>query len=692
MRDMLTQLVPGLPAPTVRAILERADGIPLYAVETIRMLVEEGRLEEAGGSYRLVGDLGELHVPETLHALIAARLDAVDSADRAILQDGAILGQTFTIAALAALTGTTAEALEPRLRSLVQRELLVIDTDPRSPERGQYGFTQALVREVAHGTMSRKDRRERHLAAARFFEALDDGEVAGVLATHYISAHEATPPGPEAEAVGAQARLALRAAAERATALGSPESAIGYWERARTVTRDPAEEAELLEQVGIAQRMAGRFEAAETSLRDAAARQREAGDLLAAARATSVLSRVLSTVGRSAEGHALAIAAEAQIVDRSPHPVLVQLWLDLATLEAPIDAESATTHFERALADAEVLGDRALVAEGMIAKGLFLVIAGRPVEGRALLEAGGAIAESLGDGTQSAIAAFNVALALMDDDPRSSLAASLKAIELSRRFGLVRPRLLALSNAIEASLGTGAWGLLEEELGAIDIDELEPVNRGAVLMGSLELAAIQGRDFASMEDELRALMATSQDPDLIAGIALGLGLARKSEGRFEEALTEAAIAERDRMNAPYALLLEAQASIRVGDAERAAAALERLDALGIRGAASGTERDGMAAAVAALDGRWPEAVVGFRDAWRRFRDLGMDIALGESQLDCISVGPVGDPLVEDAAREAREIFERTGAHALLHRLDELVARRRPDPSTVDSDALSEVPG
>ena len=105
MRELLAGLVPGLPAETVRSIIARADGIPLYAVETIRMLVADGRLTEVDGRYEPVGELGELAVPETLQALIAARLDGLAPADRALLQDAAVLGQSFTLAGLAAVSG-----------------------------------------------------------------------------------------------------------------------------------------------------------------------------------------------------------------------------------------------------------------------------------------------------------------------------------------------------------------------------------------------------------------------------------------------------------------------------------------------------------------------------------------------------------------------------------------------------------
>ena len=84
------------PAPTPSRstrIVERAEGMPLYAVEMIRMLADRGVLRAGDGAYELVGDLGELQVPETLHALIASRLDALGPEDRALLQDAAVLGQ-----------------------------------------------------------------------------------------------------------------------------------------------------------------------------------------------------------------------------------------------------------------------------------------------------------------------------------------------------------------------------------------------------------------------------------------------------------------------------------------------------------------------------------------------------------------------------------------------------------------------
>ncbi len=237
MRQLLTGLAPGLPEAAIRTILDRADGIPLYAVETIRMLVADGRLAgDDAGRYRPVGDLGSLDVPSSLRGLIAARLDGLPAADRSLVADGAVLGKTFTVGALAAVAGMDVSALESRLRELDRLEILELDTDPRSPERGQYGFVQSLIREVAYGTLSKRDRRAKHLAAARHFESLGEDELAGALAKHYLAAWEAVPDGEEGAAVAVQARIALRSAGERAQALGSPVQALAHFDQARSIS------------------------------------------------------------------------------------------------------------------------------------------------------------------------------------------------------------------------------------------------------------------------------------------------------------------------------------------------------------------------------------------------------------------------------------------------------------------------
>ncbi len=116
MRELLDGFVPGLPDDLRERILARSEGVPLYAVETVRMLVDRGLLVEQDGAYRLTGEVAELEVPETLQGLIAARLDGLAAEERRLLQDASVLGKTFTKEALAELSQASTEAqLDPLL-------------------------------------------------------------------------------------------------------------------------------------------------------------------------------------------------------------------------------------------------------------------------------------------------------------------------------------------------------------------------------------------------------------------------------------------------------------------------------------------------------------------------------------------------------------------------------------------------
>src|SRR5439155_17516350 len=164
--------------------------------EAVRMLIDRGLLVAEGAGYRPAGPIGPLEVPETLHALIAARLDGLTPEERRVVQSASVLGKTFTREGLAAATGKPETDLDPLLTALVRKEVLGLQVDPRSPERGQYGFLQDLVKRVAYETLSRRERKSAHLAAARYLQESwggDEGEVVEILASHYTLAFQAIP-------------------------------------------------------------------------------------------------------------------------------------------------------------------------------------------------------------------------------------------------------------------------------------------------------------------------------------------------------------------------------------------------------------------------------------------------------------------------------------------------------------------
>ncbi len=212
------------------------------------MLLADGKLVASDGAYRPTGDLADIAVPETLTELVAARLDALEARRpgpparcRRSRPD------LHASLALAAVSGIDEPALEPRLRSLARRELLAVEGNPRSPERGQYAFVQSLVREVAYNTLAKRDRKVRHLAAARYFESLGTDELAGRPCRPLPRRPPERARGPEADTLAAQARVALRAAAERAIALGSHAQAVAFLEEALSVTTDLRDQALLRE-------------------------------------------------------------------------------------------------------------------------------------------------------------------------------------------------------------------------------------------------------------------------------------------------------------------------------------------------------------------------------------------------------------------------------------------------------------
>ncbi len=384
MRKLLIGLLPGVPGSSLDAVVERAEGIPLYAVETVRMLLDTGAVVPDGDRFAVRGDLTQLAVAETLQALIAARLDANDPADRALLQDAAVLGLSFTLESLAAVNGGDPAQLVVQLERLSRRQLVTQEVDPNSPERGQYRFVQALLREIAYQSLAREDRRRKHLAAARHFEALGEDELAGVLANHYLDAFRSSRPGPEADALASQARISLLAAADRATSLHSHRQAIAYLEQALTVARDELEQAAIHERIAKAGEPAGDLTLGIVNAKEAVNLYRGAGDGVSQLRAATRLGRNLINFQHEAEA---AETLERAIEEAEPLgevPELAAAWAELARARM----------LDERHADAVAAGDHALaisgaslwaVVEALITKGTSLGVIGRGVESEATL-------------------------------------------------------------------------------------------------------------------------------------------------------------------------------------------------------------------------------------------------------------------------------------------------------------------
>jgi len=684
MERLLAGLVPGLPARAAAAIVARSDGVPLYAVETVRMLLSQGRLVLEGGVCRPVGTLDEVALPETLTALVAARLDDLDAADRALLEDAAVLGQSFSTAALGAVSGADEVDLTPRLRGLVRRELLTLDVDPRSPGRGQYAFVQALIREVAYNTLSRRDRSVRHLAAARYFESLGSDELAGALAGHYLAAQRLAAEPAEADALAAQARVALRAAAERATALGAHAQAVAFLEQALEITTDPADRAAL-----HASALAAASEDLETevAIRHAEAailEQRRAGDRAGIALAVADRVEAIQVMQAGYE-RALAIVSEAweEFSDLEQSSAGVALMVAIADAHFwTNDIAGQIPWLDRLLPIAERLGLLEATTAGIHRRGSTLLDLGRPREGIILVRGAHqlAVANDLRD--VELLARCRLIFHEQWGEPAAGLALAREGLEIARRRGSRRYGFQIVGNGCVCALRTGDWdwaaGLLDEWLAL----ESSTSWWAEFFVDRAILGSLRGEDPTADLAEAARILVEGGDTGAAQLKSYGLlaeAWAAFAGGRPDEVrrLGEHAV-ELSSYFAPLACPLLARSALWAGEAAGATSALALLDASGSLGAALAADRLVARAGIDALEGRGPAALAGYREALRAYRKLGLafDEAAAAVDMAVLLRSPERDAAdVAVAIEAARDTLERLGARPFLARLDEARTRQ-----------------
>jgi class 3 adenylate cyclase/tetratricopeptide (TPR) repeat protein len=674
MRRMLEGLVPGLPEDLLSAIVTQADGVPLYAVETVRALLSQGRLERVGEEYRPVGDLSKLAVPASLRSLIASRLDALAAEEHELLQAASVLGQVFAAPALAAVTGRSEAEVNESLRTLHRRELLQLETDPASPERGQFKFMQGLIREVAYGTMGRRDRRALHLAAARHYESVGDDELAGALASHYLAALEASDEGPEAAALATQARLALRGAGERAGALGAHQQALRHYEQALTVTTDSRERAELLVAAASSAGMAATGTGPSLAAAAAAA-YREIGDTVGAARALGRQGALLIDASRLEEAAEVLEEALASAAGDAPE-VEAELAANLSrAYMRMVRPDEAIATADRALTIAERLNLDDVVAEALINKGSAIGMLGRRREAVSLAE--GAVRLATGGlPSREMRIRHNLAVHLLEDEPRRALDQLRATLDVARRVGDHGHFVWVLGTIVWQSLAAG-----------IDLDEVVAMAREALEVTSIAgdrgrlraaIAAVEvarGEDLETVPAAMDAIYGDSTDPEEAFYRDLPKAQVSLARGDLEEAYRLGMrIGQLKTQATEFGLLVAFRAATALRDVDRLRPVAARVFDLPGTGLFPSALRVLSAAAVAALEGRRGEAVAAFRDTRQILRRLENWYDYATAAVDAITLLPDEAELLEWAA-EARPILERVRAAPALASLDATLANR-----------------
>jgi tetratricopeptide (TPR) repeat protein len=638
------------------------------------MLLADGRLAVEGGVYRPTGPLDDLAVPETLSALIASRLDGLEPADRALLLDAAVLGQSFTLAGLAVVSGVAESDVEARLTSLLRREFVSLQADPRSPERGQYAFVQALIREVAYNMLARPDRKVRHLAAARYFEALGSDELAGALAGHYLAAYLNAAAGPERDALGGQARIALRAAADRATALGAHEQALRFYEQALTVATDPADAADLHQRACESAGSISHTDDATRHFRAAMEILARLQDESGQARITASYARALLRVYLSEEALALTSEASERFADRAEDPAVVGLNAQLARAHFLAEGNAKAIEVaDRVLAVAERLDLVDVVADTLVTRGGALANEGRRYEGIGAIEAGQrlAVAHSLHRTVLRAL--NNLASFLMDSDPRAALEAAREGLLLAQRLG--ERMFQIMDNGFTGAIRTGEWDWAAAQLEPMLRDDIDASIRAVAITDTVVLRASRGEPTDRLIADLDALPTRDGDPVKPTTMSWSRAWVAFASGRFDEARTQIlASAATFPANAPECGLLAARCDLMSGDADRAVLDMVAVDASPRRGRAIDADRATIRAGIAALLGRTDEALGGYREALAAWRDLGLVWDEALCAIDMATLLEPAIPEVKAAAEAARRTLVRLGARPFVERLDAAMSR------------------
>jgi class 3 adenylate cyclase/tetratricopeptide (TPR) repeat protein len=285
-----------LPRQVHDRVLDAADGNPLFVEEILRMLIDDGLLQERDGRLSAPEDASIATMPGTVQAIIAARLDRLDAEERALLQRASVVGRVFYWGAVVDLSPEGERgAVGRHLQTLLRKELIRPEASPFAGDDA-FRFSHILVRDVAYASIPKRTRADLHERFATWLERTAGDrlpEYQEVVGHHFEQAcRNLAGVGPTGEAgervrsLGRRAAAHLAASGRRSYDRGDVRASSGLLSRAADLLPppDPAR-LETLPLLGAALIGAGRLADADAVLKEAMELARAAGDRRVEARA-----------------------------------------------------------------------------------------------------------------------------------------------------------------------------------------------------------------------------------------------------------------------------------------------------------------------------------------------------------------------------------------------------------------------
>jgi tetratricopeptide (TPR) repeat protein len=664
-----------LSAELEQGVLERAGGNPLYAEEFVRLLADGGL------------GAGELELPQSLQALIAARLDTLPPERKSLLQDAAVLGKVFWVGALAEIGGRDHSELDQALHELARKELVRPARASSMEGEREYSFWHLLVRDVAYSQIPRAERARRHRAAAAWIERQAGERVedlAEVLAHHYLEALElveAAGDTEQAEDLSRPSRRFLALAGERALGLDTVQAETRLARALELCPADDPERPELLLRWADAVHQGGRPREAEAALDQALDLFRARGEKDGEARALILLAGVKFVLG---EGPQVALAGEAVdlLEHQPPGRALVAAYVLLASalfLRGAYDEAIAAA--DRACALAEKLGVPE-PARALERRGFARVYLGDP-DGLVEMERALSLFIEQGQGNEAAATQNNLAIARYPfQGPARSLADFEQGIAFSEQRGLTGqaetmeadcPGLLVeLGRPEEALERAGAVAAAVEASGATWV-----LSWVRALELATRLARGEAEGASGIGDWLVEAVRPQAQPDVTVEALAPVAAARLAAGAADEA--RALLAEIERTpgsrNVPYyprQLAAMLRTALAAGDPELARSLVDGIEpryplhehAL-CAARAQLAEHAGELADAAALYG---EAA----GRWQQFGNVREHAYALLGQGRCLVA--LEDPSAGQSLREAAELFGSMGYRPALAETEALLAQ------------------
>jgi class 3 adenylate cyclase/tetratricopeptide (TPR) repeat protein len=646
-----------LPAETQSLLLERAGGNPLYAEQFARMLSERD-------------DVGELAVPETVQALMSARLDTLRPEQKALLHDAAVVGRIFWSGAVAALAERPRDEVRRELNELVHREFVRPVRVSSIDGEDELAFWHGLVRDVAYGQIPREPRAEKHLAAARWVEETAGERVADhaeILVHHFGQAKELMQAaGAEKPDLVRELVRVLLLAGERASNLDTA-AAEAYYRRA--VELAGTDELTLANaRVGLARVLFHRGEFTE---------------------AAELYERAIETLSELDEGGAGKAMLQLSTLawGRGDVPRSEQLSLDgIALLERhPPGSDLVTAYGSAALRYA--IANRFEEAAPLIEKGLTLARELGVEDLTVLLNAQASVAGYQGDPAAIGIIREAVDLGLrlglgrvtsvsmnnLGDGlryfvgAREGLAQLDEAVEFSRSRGLKDPEMWQRGERLQALYHLGEWDEVRSEAEELLAWEQESGGGqlGVIVRAYLAYVLVHRGAAGDAESHVTALVPKAResgDPQvLVPGLAAAalVAAARGDDARALDHVRELERLTRDKSSwRDYCLTWPARIAVAAGEVELAQAFLddEEYDAAWNR-----CSHLAARALFAEAAGRTDEAAALYREAAERWEAYGSVV---EQAYALLGLARCGDA---KALRQAEAIFARLGAAPVLAR-------------------------